>query len=170
MTRGTGVEGSSVVLVFGAARKSGVKLVPANDNGTRKSVNTVTVRKKLDQSGVTVKIKVPVDEFVGVAVITSISDEGELSSAIELVHDDSELNYRVFSEVGNANVVAEWQNWGRKLRLPLFIQSGDGKLMPYSQRVSGIVVGDEKSRRKLAIDANRRPRFLNRRRPGSESA
>lgn len=169
MIRGTGMEGSSVVLMFGAARKSGVNLVPANDNGTRKSVNTVTVRKKLDQSGVTVKIKVPVDEYVGVAVITSISEEGELSSAIELVHSDTELNYRVFTEIGNANVVAEWQNWGRKLRLPLFIKAGDGSLMPYSQRVSGVVVGDEQSRRRLSVDANRRPRFLNRRRPGTET-
>lgn len=171
MVRGTGVEGSSVVVSFGAvARKKGGNLVPANDNGTRKSVNTVTVRKKLDQSGVTVKIKVPVDEYVGVAVITAISEEGELSSSIELVHDDDELNYRVFTEIGNTNVVAEWQNWGRKLRLPLFIKAGDGKLMPYSQRVSGVVVGDEQSRRKLSVVSDRRPRFLNRRSPGSETA
>jgi hypothetical protein len=170
MTRGTGIVGSSVVVMFGAARKSGVHLIPANDNGTRKSVNTVTVRKQLDQSGVTIKIKVPVEEYVGVAVATHISEEGELSSSIELVHDDHDLNYRVFKEIGNTNVVAEWQNWGRKLRLPLFIRSGDGSLMPYTQRVSGIVLGDEQSRRKLSAAANRRPRFLNRRTPGGETA
>lgn len=126
----------------------------------------MTVRKKLEKSGVAIKIKVPVDEFVGVAVSTSISEEGVLASAIELVHGDPELNYRVFEEIGNANVVAEWQNWGRKLRLPLFIKAGDGSLLPYSQQVDGVALGATTSRRKLAVEAGRRPRFLNRRKPG----
>ena len=92
----------------------------------------MTVRKQLEKSGVAIKIKVPVDEFVGVAVSTSITEEGVLSSAIELVHGDPDLNYRVFEEVGNGNVVAEWQNWGKKLRLPLFIKAGDGSMLPYT--------------------------------------
>ena len=125
------------------------------------------MRKTLEKSGVAIKIKVPVDEFVGVAVSTAISEEGVLSSAIELVHGDPELNYRVFEEVGNANVVAEWQNWGKKLRLPLYIKAGDGTLLPYSpagrrRRARRL----QPSRRKLAAEAGRRPRFLNRRKPG----
>ena len=82
------------------------------------------------------------------------------------MHGDPELNYQVFEEVGNGNVVAEWQNWGKKLRLPLFIKAGDGSLLPYSQQVSGVALGPQVTRRKLAHDAERRPRFLNRRRPG----
>jgi hypothetical protein len=127
---------------------------------------TVTVRRTLEKSGVAVKIKVPVDEFIGVAVSTHISEDGVLSSAIELVHGDPDLNYRVFEEIGNTCVVAEWQNWGRKLRLPLYIMAGDGGLLPYSQQVDGIMLGNATARRKLVADANRRPRFLNRRKPG----
>jgi len=172
------IEGTSVVLMFGdrsaanlpaepfTARKFG----PANDNGPRDPVKTVTVRKTLDKSGVTVKIKVPVDEFVGVAVATTISEDGVLTSTIELVHGDPELNYQVFEEVGNGNVVAEWQNWGKKLRLPLYIKAGDGSLLPYSQQVSGVALGATVTRRKLAHDSERRPRFLNRRAPGETSA
>jgi len=148
------------------ARKFG----PANDNGPREPVKTVTVRKTLEKSGVAIKIKVPVDEFVGIAVSTRISDEGVLTSSIELVHGDPELNYQVFEEVGNGNVVAEWQNWGKKLRLPLYIKAGDGSLLPYSQQVSGVALGNNVARRKLAHDAERRPRFLNRRIPGETSA
>ena len=37
-------------------------------------VKTVTVRKTLEKSGVAIKVKVPVDEFVGVAVSTHISE------------------------------------------------------------------------------------------------
>ena len=124
------------------------------------------IRKQLDKSGVTIKVKVPVAEYFGVAVSTRINDEGVLSSAIELVHEDAELNYRVFEEIGNTDVVAEWQNWGRKLRLPLFIRSGDGELMAYSQQVDGVMLGNSNIRRKTANEANRRPRFLNRRKPG----
>ncbi len=172
------IEGSSVILMFEgraatdvvgepfAARKFG----PANDNGPRDPVKTVTVRKMLEKSGVAIKIKVPVDEFVGVAVSTRISEDGVLTSAIELVHGDPELNYRVFEEVGNGSVVAEWQNWGKKLRLPLYIKAGDGSMLPYSQQVSGVALGSNVARRKLAHDAERRPRFLNRRAPGESSA
>jgi hypothetical protein len=172
-----GIEGSSVVVLFGArgaartpaepfaAKQSG----PANDNGSREPVKTVTIRKMLQQSGVSIKIKVPVHEFVGVAVSTKISEEGVLSSAIELVHGDPDLNYQVFEEVGNSNVVAEWQNWGKKLRLPLFIKAGDGALLPYSQQVDGVVLGMSTQRRKLASVTNRRPRFLNRRKPGEQT-
>ncbi len=141
----------------------------ANDNGhagLSAPEKTVTMRKKLDKSGVTIKVKVPVSEYYGVAVSTRINEEGVLSSAIELVHEDQDLNYRVFEEIGNTDVVAEWQNWGRKLRLPLFIRSGDGELMAYSQQVDGVMLGKTNIRRKTVNEANRRPRFLNRRKPG----
>lgn len=174
MVRGVGIEGSSVIMLFGARGAAEAAAAPlmarpfgaANDNGPKDPVKTVTVRKMLEKSGVAIKVKVPVDEFVGVAVSTTISEEGVLSSAIELVHGDPELNYRVFEEIGNANVVAEWQNWGRKLRLPLFIKAGDGNLLPYSQQVDGVALGASTTRRKLAVEAGRRPRFLNRRKPG----
>lgn len=167
MERGTGIAGSTVHLLFGKAHAAGIKLAPANDDGVRKSVNTVTVRKNLEQSGVAIKIKVPVDEFYGVCVSTSISEDGLLKSTVSLLHGDEALTYKVYEEVGNTNIVAEWQNWGRKLRLPLYIRTGDGQLMPYSQKVGGVVVGDESGRRRLAPEANRRPRFLNRRKPGA---
>jgi hypothetical protein len=155
--------GSSTILMFGAAHDAGVHHAPANDNEKEKTIKTVTLRKKLDKSGVVIKVKVPVEEYYGVVVITDISEEGVLSSAIELVHEDKSLNYRVFFEEGNINVVAEWQNWGKKLRLPLFIQAGDKGLMPYSQQVGGLMLGNSNERKKAIGESNRRPRFLNRR-------
>lgn len=167
MANVVGMAGSSGVLMFGAAYTSGVRFAPVNDNANeQKSTKTVTVRKKLEKSGVAIKIKVPVREYIGVAVSTSISEEGVLSSSIELIHRDDDLNYRVFEELGNTNVVAEWQNWGQKLRLPLFIKAGDGELLPYSQQVGGVLVGPNTKRRRTAEESKRRPRFLNRRKPG----
>lgn len=170
MVHGVAMEGSSVILAFGKPNVAGRRFVAANDNGPKDPVKTVTVRRMLEQSGVAIKVKVPVTEFIGVAVATAISAEGLLTSSIELVHSDSELNYRVFEEEGNHSVVAEWQNWGKKLRLPLFIKAGDGDYMPYSQHVDGVMVGNSASRRKLVAEANRRPRFLNRRKPGQPDA
>jgi hypothetical protein len=172
------IEGTSVVLMFGNRSAGATPAVPftakafgpANDNGPRDPVKTVTVRKTLEKSGVAIKIKVPVDEFVGVAVSTTISEDGLLTSAIELVHGDPDLNYRVFEEVGNSDVVAEWQNWGKKLRLPLYIKAGDGSLLPYSQTVSGVALGTNVERRKLAHETERRTRFLNRRHPGESTS
>jgi len=175
MNSSVGIDGSTVVLLFGEGRAPRRSLParhfgPANDNGPKDPVKTVTVRRTLEKSGVEIKVKVPVTEFVGVAVSTTISEEGVLSSAIELVHGDPDLSYRVFEEVGNANVVAEWQNWGKKLRLPLFIKAGDGNLLPYSQTVDGVHLGQNNGRRKLVAEASRRPAFLNRRKPGDLSA
>ena len=175
MNSSVGIDGSTVVLLFGEGRTPRPSTParhfgPANDNGPKDPVKTVTVRRTLEKSGVAIKVKVPVDEFIGVAVSTTISEEGILSSAIELVHGDPDLNYRVFEEVGNANVVAEWQNWGKKLRLPLFIKAGDGNLLPYSQTVDGVHLGQNNGRRKLVAEASRRPAFLNRRKPGDASA
>ena len=174
MDQSVRIEGANVVLMFGMRSATDVAAVPftarqfgpANDNGPKDPVKTVTVRKMLEKSGVAIKIKVPVDEFVGVAVSTRISEDGVLSSAIELVHGDPELNYQVFEEVGNGNIVAEWQNWGKKLRLPLYIKAGDGNLLPYSQTVDGVALGGTHERRRLVAETNRRPRFLNRRKPG----
>jgi hypothetical protein len=170
MFHGVAMEGSSVILAFGKPAVADRRFIAANDNGPKDPVKTVTIRRMLEQSGVAIKVKVPVTEFIGVAVATAISEEGVLTSSIELVHSDAELNYRVFEEEGNHNVVAEWQNWGKKLRLPLFIKAGDGQYMPYSQQVDGVMVGNSAARRKLAADASRRPRFLNRRQPGQPDA
>ena len=177
MGQNVGITGSPVVVSFEArsAAKSAAQpftakhFGAANDNGPKDPVKTVTVRRMLEKSGVAIKIKVPVDEFVGVAVSTRISEDGVLTSAIELVHGDPELNYQVFEEVGNGSVVAEWQNWGKKLRLPLYIKAGDGSLLPYSQQVNGVALGQTATRRKLAHEDGRRPRFLNRRQPGENS-
>jgi len=165
MLQGTTVKGSKVIL-SGKNGQNLPALRPANDNAPKDDVKTVTVRKTLSKSGVPIKIKVPVTEYMGVAVATTISDEGVLTSSIELVHSDSGLNYRVFEEEGNHAVVAEWQNWGKKLALPLFIRAGNGDLVPYTQQVGGVMLGNETNRRQLANQANRRPRFLNKRKIG----
>jgi len=154
MQSGSRTDTPSVTLMLGKAGSTDLVLRPprpANDNAPRPRTRTVTLRRKLDRSGLEVKVKVPVDEYVGVAVATTISPEGVLMSTVELLHPNPEFNYLVFAEEGNANVVAEWQQWGRKLHVPLFIRSGDGRLMPYSQHVRGV---SGSGRLRLVADAD----------------
>ena len=89
MVHGVALEGTSVILAFGRPTLAERRFVAANDNGPRDPVKTVTVRRMLEQSGVAIKVKVPVTEFIGVAVATRISDEGVLTSSIELVSTPS---------------------------------------------------------------------------------
>ncbi len=168
MVHGFALEGTSVVLAFGRPSLVERRFIAANDNGPRDPVKTVTVRRMLEQSGVAIKIKVPVTEFIGVAVATRISEEGLLTSSIELSIPTSRLNYRVFEEEGNHNVVAEWQNWARSSACRCSSRRADGAYMPYSQQVDGVMVGNNQARRKLAAEAGRRPNFLNRRKPGMQ--
>lgn len=170
MVRGAKVTGTPVLALYmGMSYPPGLGLKPANDNGAGQRATTVTVRRKLEKSGFTVRIKVPVAEYTGVAVGTRISEDGDMVSTIELVHPNPDLNYRVFEEQGNANVVAEWQNWGKKLRLPLYVRAGDGSMVPYTQQIDGVMVGGPVSRRMLADQAERRPRFSRRRKSGGMS-
>ena len=168
MKNENGVQGSNVVQFLKADKRLCENLTAANDDysdlvQSRMETKTVTLRKKLDESGCVITVKVPVAEYIGVAVATKISEEGELTSSIELVHPDADFNYQVFEENGNTQIIAEWQNWGRQLRLPLFIRSGDGELVAYSQQVDGVMLGETTARRKTANQSGRRPRFLHRR-------
>ncbi len=166
MNYGDGVHSSNVISLGKKGYPGSANLQAGNDNLSisdqlEEPAKTITLRKKLDKSGCLVKVKVPVSEYYGVAVATKIDENGVLTSSIELVHEDTDFNYQVYEETGNAQIIAEWQNWGRQLRLPLFIRSGDGELMAYSQQVDGVLLGNSSERRKTACQANRRPRFLN---------
>ncbi len=166
MDYGEGVHGTNVTILGKRAFPNSNEFLAANDNFSiseqlSQPAKTVTLRKKLDERGNVVKVKIPVSEYFGVAVATRIDEDGVLTSSIELVHENSDFNYQVYEETGNAQIIAEWQNWGRQLRLPLFIRSGDGELVAYSQQVDGVLLGNSNQRRKTASEAGRRPRFLN---------
>ena len=90
MVHGVALEGTSVILAFGRPTLAERRFVAANDNGPRDPVKTVTVRRMLEQSGVAIKVKVPVTEFIGVAVATSISEDGVLTSSIERLRRESQ--------------------------------------------------------------------------------
>ena len=165
MGQHVGIEGSSVVVMFGMRSAATMAAQPFTARAVRSGQRQWPQGSGQDRHGaqaarkigVAIKIKVPVTEFVGVAVSTRISEEGVLTSAIELVHGDPELNYQVFEEVGNGNVVAEWQNWGKKLRLPLYIKAGDGSLLPYSQQVDGVALGIDAGAPQAAADVEPPP-------------
>ncbi len=68
-----GTDGWANVIRFQDFTSKTPNTKPANDNEIKEPVKTVTVRTKLDKSGVAIKIKVPVKEYFRVAVSTVIS-------------------------------------------------------------------------------------------------
>jgi hypothetical protein len=82
-----------------------------------------------------------------------------------LEHGDPALSLPLFSSSESADIVAEWQSWGRVLGLPLLVAERDGSLREPFARL-GMVRTEAptlRRRRRTAI-ARRRPANLVRRR------
>jgi hypothetical protein len=85
-----------------------------------------------------------------------------------LEHRDQALSVPLFSAPDSDDAVAEWQLWGRVLKLPLLVAQLDGSLREPFRRIGTVRVGrpSPRRRRRNAIKA-RRPSILMRRRPGN---
>jgi hypothetical protein len=119
--------------------------------------------------GIHMAVQVPVTAFLGVT-LRLVPSDGEAPDviAVSLEHRDPALSVPLYSACDNDDVVAEWQLWGRVLRLPLLIADLDGSLREPFRRVGDVRVGMSapRRRRRTALKA-RRPSILLRRRPGT---
>jgi len=118
--------------------------------------------------GIRMAVKVPVKAFLGVSLrlVPGAAHEDDLVT-VSLEHRDVGLSVPLYSATDADDVVAEWQLWGKVLRLPLLVADIDGSLRePFSQL--GATRADEptpRRRRRNAIKARRPSILLRRRRP-----
>ena len=119
--------------------------------------------------GIPMAVNVPVTAFLGVA-LRMVPSDGDAPDvvAVSLEHRDAALSVPLFAASDSDDVVAEWQLWGRVLRLPLLIANLDGTLREPFRRLGSVRVGTSapRRRRRTALKA-RRPSILMRRRPGA---
>ena len=111
---------------------------------------------------------VPVNAFDGVMVQVAPADQnGTVCAKLILKHPDEGLSV-LLAETGNPEELAAiWPAWSKSLGLPMLVCDLGGKVKPieaYSARPSSCPA----PRRKLALLTGRRPRFLVRRKTGSE--
>lgn len=121
-------------------------------------------------SGAPAGAVVPVENFAGVMVQVAPADRnGTVCAKLILKHPAEGLSV-LLAETGNPEELAAiWPAWSKSLNLPMLVCDLGGRVKPieaYSARPSAGPL----PRRKLALLTGRRPRFLVRRKTGSQSA
>ncbi len=110
---------------------------------------------------------VPFAAYRGVAVrMEETREAGRVRVYLELLHSDRGLTVPLSIADDPDGVVADWQEWGRILCLPLLVVAADGTVSAPLASLGALTVYPPKMRRRPAHFARRRPRFLVRRKPG----
>jgi len=114
-------------------------------------------------------VTLPLSAYRGVAVrMEAIGDNGDVRAFIELLHADPALTLALAESNAPEALAADWQAWGRTLKLPLLVVGQDGSVAePLAGR--GVADARPKPRRHHSYFAQRRPRFLTRRKTGVSS-
>ena len=118
--------------------------------------------------GMLMAVNLPVASYLGVALRIE-PPVGPAASAVTLMleHRDCALSLPLYHAEDTTDVVAEWQSWGRALKLPLLIAEFDGRLREPFARVGALrVATPHPRRRKRSALKRRRPSILLRRKPG----
>ena len=115
----------------------------------------VVLRRAL--CGIKMAVSLPVAAYQGVAIrMQEIAASSPSVIAVVLEHPDPALSVTLCRAADGADIVAEWQSWGRALGLPLLVEGADG-CRPFDC-IGSVHVGTPVSRR-------RRHGVLHRRRP-----
>jgi hypothetical protein len=116
--------------------------------------------------GMAIRVRVPVAAFRGVAARAVAAPEGA-EIVLTLEHADAALSVDLFAAKDDADVIAEWQLWGRVLGLPLLTigQTGEGHLSDLRSNAVRIGAPAPRRRRRNAIK-QRRPKLPLRRKAG----
>lgn len=129
----------------------------------------VLMLRTLTSNGPSMQVAVPLSAYRGVAVrMESVGDNGEVRAFIELLHRDPALTLTLAESDVPEDLAADWQAWGRALKLPLLVVGQDGSI---GEPLAGHGLGATrpKPRRYHSYFAKRRPRFLTRRKTGVSS-
>lgn len=111
-------------------------------------------------------VTLPLSAYEGVAVrIETAPSAGSIRGVVELMHGDPALSLPLVIADEPDDISADWQAWGRVLNLPLLLVSHDGRVVN-AGRVDRLDIHPPKARRRHSYFADRRPRFLTRRKTG----
>ncbi|MEM1378073.1 MAG: DUF6101 family protein [Pseudomonadota bacterium] len=125
-----------------------------------------TLKKQLALSGLPLNIALPNKAFRGVAARATETGPESAIITLELLHEDEDLcvPLRVGHDLGA--IVKDWQLWAELLGLPMMLVDSDGIARTLDESAANVITGKSNERRHHAMFAERRPRFLARRRMG----
>ncbi len=118
-------------------------------------------------AGMPLTLTVPLTSYRGVAVrMEATGTVGRVRVFVELLHGDPTLTLPLIVGDEPEDVAADWQAWGRALKLPLLVIGQDGSVSAPLSDLGGIISNPPRPRRRHSFFAGRRPRFLTRRKTG----
>lgn len=144
----------------------------ATRNGNGETTITVnrrgaTLTRELAQSGLPLHIALPARAFRGVAVRATETGPDQALVTLELLHEDEELSVPLSVGHDLPAIARDWQAWSELLELPMMMIEMDGVARTLEESAQALVSGDAQPRRHHSMFAERRPRFLARRRMGN---
>ncbi|PWE58017.1 hypothetical protein DEM27_02165 [Metarhizobium album] len=125
------------------------------------------MRKILPSSGLPLSIALPARAFKGVAARAIDHGNGEVTVTLELHHDDPSLCIPLLVAHDLCDIAADWRSWAASFRIPMLMVEADGVARPLEEHLGDLRPTPVKNRRRHSFFANRRPRFLVRRRTGT---
>lgn len=115
-------------------------------------------------AGLPVTLRVPFGSFSGVQVRLELAGE-RLVGHVELRHRDPALVLALGEELGVEDAALAWRAWAKALELPMLLVESDGTVRPLEESARRPF-----PRRMSGFLRTRRPRFLTRRKLGSNAA
>ncbi|WP_421853242.1 DUF6101 family protein [Oricola sp.] len=125
------------------------------------------LKRQLGSSGLPLNIALPANVFKGVTVRAMYDGPESLLVAMELTHSDPELSVPLSVGHHLESVAQDWQHWSDILGLPMLLVDEDGVTRTLDESARNVVRDTSHPRRHHAMFAERRPRFLARRRLGT---
>jgi hypothetical protein len=107
--------------------------------------------------------------YTGVAIRLVEHAGGGTGEQVEIVlaHVDRRLDAVLYAADHSDDVIAEWQGFAERLSLPLMLEDAEGGLEVAFPQLGALRIGKPRQRRRKAVLAGRRPRFLTRRKAGT---
>jgi hypothetical protein len=125
------------------------------------------IRRKLEMSGLPAIVALPAHAFRGVAARAIEDPEGNVTVTLELHHNDPMLSVPLLVADDLDDIAADWRAWADAYRLPMLLVEADGVARTLDESLGvAIKTAPVQARRKGRASAQRRPRFLARRRTG----
>ena len=130
----------------------------------------VVLRRAL--RGIKMAVNLPVAAYRGVAIrMEPPADEASGAVTVVLEHADPALSLILYRSMDGTDIVAEWQLWGRVLRLPLLVAEPNGHLREPFRRMGALrTEAPVARRRRRGVLKSRRASLPLRRRVGSAPA
>lgn len=147
-------------LIYATRNDSGDVQITVDQNGC-------VLKRQLEVSGLPLNIALPVNVFDGVAARAVYTGPDSVLVTLELMHHDPELCVPLFVGQDLEGIARDWQQWSDMLGLPMLIVDEDGVVRTLDESARHVIKDKSHPRRHHAMFADRRPRFLARRRMGT---